>query len=123
MENIDKIKEKTNKTIETLTRELEGLNSSELHELFLFFYRLNHQHENMITYDRFAEFLEAFKSNPFRVNDDKNFKKELIENLVEYSNDHMSLITASVLIKKDFSIDEIIENYYSNIDVFSGSWY
>lgn len=121
MENIDKIKEKTNKTIETLTRELEGLNDDQLHDFFMFFYKLNHQHYYMVEMDFFESFLQAFDSNPFKVNKDKNFKKELIENIIKYSYDHMSLITAAVLIKRKFTIEEIIENYYSNINVYDNN--
>ena len=51
------------------------------------------------------------------------FRKQLIDNIVKYAYDHMSLITAAVLIKKKFTIEEIIENYYTNVDVFGGSWY
>ena len=49
---------------------------------------------------------------------DKTFKKQLIDNIIKYARDHMSLITAAVLIKKKFTIDEIINNYYSNVNVF-----
>ena len=35
----------------------------------------------------------------------------------------MSLLTAAILIKKKFTIDELVRNYYANVDVFSGSWY
>ena len=77
----------------------------------------------MIAVDKFEEFLETFDHNPFKVNEDKKFRKQLIDNVVEYAYDHMSLITAAVLIKKRFTIEEIIENYYTNVDVFGGSWY
>ena len=106
------------KTTETLKKELETLNDKELHELFLFFYRLNHKHGNIITAERFDEFLEAFDSNPFRLHDDKAFRKQLIENLIKYTDDHMSLITAAVLIKKEFTTEEIISNYYANVNAF-----
>ena len=46
---------------------------------------------------------------------------KLIENLITYTYDHMSLITAVVLIKRKFTVDEIIENYYSNINVFDNN--
>ena len=72
----------------------------------------------MITPEAFEEFLEAFDSNPFKVNEDKAFKKQPIDNIIKYARDHMSLITAAVLIKKKFTIDEIINNYYSNVNVF-----
>lgn len=72
----------------------------------------------MIDNERFNEFLEAFNSNPFRHHEDKAFRKELIENLIKYARDHMSLLTAAILIKRKFAIDEIINNYYSNVDVF-----
>ena len=86
--------------------------------VFLFFYRLNCQHGNMIYNDKFNEFLEAFNSNPFRHHEDKAFRKELIENLTKYCFDHMSLLTATLLLKKKFTIEEVINNYYSNVDVF-----
>ena len=111
------------KVTETVTKELESLNKEELHEFFMFFYRLNHQHGNMIAVDKFEEFLEAFDSNPFKVNEDKAFRKQLIKNILEYAHDHMSLITAAVLIKKKFTIDELTENYYSSVNVFDDEWY
>ncbi|MBO5700859.1 MAG: hypothetical protein J6S71_00310 [Clostridia bacterium] len=77
----------------------------------------------MISTDQFEEFLESFDSNPFKLNDDKKIRKQLIDNIIKYASDYMSLITAAVLIKKKFTIEEIIENYYTNVDVFCGSWY
>ena len=41
-----------------------------------------------------------------------------IDNLIAYTDDHMSLITAIVLLKRKFTVNEIIDNYYSNINVF-----
>ena len=106
------------KTTDILTKELETLSDTGLHDLFIFFYRLNHQYGNMISNDKFNEFLEAFESNPFRHHEDKAFRKQLIDNLIKYTDDHMSLITAAVLIKKKFTIEEIISNYYSNVNAF-----
>ena len=120
MENIEN---KDNKVVETLVKELESLSPEGLHEFFKFFYKLNHYQGNMMAVDQFEEFLETFDSNPFKVNDDKKFRKQLIDNVAKYAYDHMSLITAAVLIKKKFTIDEIVENYYTNVDVFCGSWY
>ena len=123
MENRKNTTNEPNKVIETLTKELESLNDEELHEFFMFFYKLNHQQYNMITTEAFEEFLGAFDSNPFKTQNNKLFKKELRENILKYAYDHMSLITAAVLIKKKFTIDEVINNYYSNIDVFGHTWY
>ena len=103
MENKENVISKGDKVIESLIKELEGLSEEGLHEFFMFVYKMNHQHENMITVDKFEEFLEAFDSNPFKVNDDKRFRKQLIDNVVEYAFDHMSLLTAAILIKKKFS--------------------
>ena len=89
-----------------------------LHHLFMFFYKLNCTHGNIIYNNKFNEFLEAFTTNPFRHHEDKAFRKELIENLIKYSFDHMSLLTAALLLKKKFTIDEVINNYYSSVDVF-----
>ena len=123
MENRKNTTNEPNKVIDTLTKELESLNDEELHEFFMFFYKLNHQQCNMITTEAFEDFLGAFDSNPFKAQNNKPFKKELIENILKYAYDHMSLITAAVLIKKKFTIDEVINNYYSNIDVFGHTWY
>ena len=120
MENIEI---KDNKVVETLTKELESLSAEGLHEFFKFFYKMNHTQNCMISMEQFEEFLEAFDSNPFKINEDKKFRKQLIDNIIKYAYDHMSLITAAVLIKKKFTIEEIIENYYTNVDVFGGSWY
>jgi hypothetical protein len=123
MENKETTNNEMNKATETLTKEIESLSAEGLHEFFRFFYHLNHQHYNMITPDKFEEFLEAFENNPFRVNEDKAFRKQLIDNIIKYSCDHMSLITAAVLIKKKFTIEEIIQNYYSNVNVFDNGWF
>ena len=93
-----------------------------LHEFFLFVYKMNHQHFNMICPDQFDVFLEAFESNPFKLNENKQFRKQLIDNIVKYAFDHTSLLTAALLIKKKVTIDEISQNYYSNIDMFGGNW-
>lgn len=108
----------TEKSIETLTKELTSLDSTELHDLFVFYYRINHMHANLTSFDNFNKFLVSFDKNPFRSCDDKDFKKQMIDNLIAYTDDHMSLITAIVLLKRKFTVDEIIDNYYSNINVF-----
>jgi hypothetical protein len=77
----------------------------------------------MIGSEKFNEFLEAFESNPFRHHEDKAFRKELIKNLIKFSFDHMSLLTATLLLKKKFTIDEVINNYYANVDVFGDSMF
>ena len=118
MENIES---KNDKVVETLTKELEGLSPEGLQEFFKFFYKISQGY--MISMEHFEEFLEAFDSNPFKVNDDKKFRKQLIDNIIKYAYDYMSLITAAVLIKKKFTIEEIIDNYYTSVDMFGGSWY
>ena len=35
----------------------------------------------------------------------------------------MSLLTAAILIKKKFTVDEIVQNYYANVDGFGDGWY
>lgn len=123
MENKETAIKETNKITDTLTKELESLSAEGLQEFFKFFYKMNHVYENMITKDNFEKFLSAFDENPFKINEDKKFRKQLIEAVIKYSHDHMSLITAAVLIKKKFTIDEIAENYYANIDLFGAGWY
>ena len=54
---------------------------------------MNHNHANMITPDNFEDFLEAFDSNPFKVGDEKKFRKQLVDNIIKYAFDHMSLIS------------------------------
>ena len=114
---------KTEKSIETLTKELATLDSAELHDLFIFYYRINHQHFNLTSSENFNKFLVSFDKNPFRCNEDKEVRKQMIDNLIAYTNDHMSLITAIVLLKRKFTIDEIIDNYYSNVNVFENDWF
>ena len=122
--NIMENKENTiDKAAETLTKEIESLSNEGLYEFFKFIYRLNHMHGNTIALERFEDFLAAFDDNPFKINEDKIFRKQLIKNVLEYSHDHMSLITAAVLIKKKFTIEELTQNYYSSIDLFDGNWY
>ena len=123
MENKETALNETNKVSETLIKELESLSAEGLHEFFKFVYRLNHIHGNTIGVDKFEEFLESFSSNPFKPNEDRTFRKQLIDNIIKYSHDHMSLITAAVLIKKKFTIEELTQNYYASIDVFEGNWY
>ena len=123
MENKETAINESNKIVETLTKELESLSAEGLHEFFKFFYTMNHSCGNMITQENFEEFLSVFDENPFKVNDDKKFRKQLIDNIIKYAYDHMALLTAAVLIKKKFTMAEIIDNYYANLDVFGGSWY
>ena len=123
MENKENITPENNKVIETLTKELESLSAQELHEFFKFFYKLNHTHSNTMYLDQFEEFLGSFDSNPFKVNEDKKFRKQLIYNVIKYANDYMSLITAAVLIKKKFTIEELTKNYYASVDLFDGDWF
>ena len=111
------------KATETLTKELESLSAERLHEFFKFVYRLNHIHGNTIELDRFEEFLSSFEDNPFNVHEDKKFRKQLIDSIIKYSHDHMSLITAAVLIKKKFTIEELTQNYYASVDLFDGNWF
>ena len=123
MENREPVLNENNKVIETLTKELESLNSDELHEFFKFFYKMNHTHSNMMYLDQFEEFLSSFDSNPFKVNEDKKFRKQLIDSVIKYAHDYMSLITAAVLIKKKFNIEELTRNYYSSVDLFDEQWF
>ena len=118
IENKENTSRPISKTTETLIKELETMSDSGLHDMFLFFYKLNHMHGNMIDNESFNKFLEAFESNPFRHHEDKAFRKQLIENLIKYSFDHMSLLTATLLLKKKFTIEEVINNYYTNVDAF-----
>ena len=112
------MKKPVNKTTETLIKEIETLSDSGLHDLFNFFYQLNHNYGNMIDNQKFREFLAAFRSNPFNPQEDKTFRKDLTENLIKFTRDHMSLLTAVLLLKKKFTIEEVINNYYANVDVF-----
>ena len=121
MENKEKINPEVNKVIDTLTKEIESLNAEELHEFFRFFYKMNHNQANMITPDNFEEFLEGFDINPFNAGDDKKFRKQLVDNIIKYAFDHMSLITAAVLIKKKFTMEELARNYYASVDVLDGN--
>ena len=123
MENKENATPKTDKITETLAKELESLNAEGLNEFFKFVYKMNHIHGNMMTTDSFDEFLSAFEDNPFKVNEDKKFRKQLIDNVIKYTFDPMSLITAAVLIKRKFTIDEIANNYYASVDIFDGSWF
>ena len=109
---------KSEKTTSILTKELETLTDTQLHDLFTFFYKLNNQYGNLLTTEKFDEFLRSFECNPFRPNFDPSFRKQLIQNFIAYTDDHMSLITAVMLLKQQFSTEEIINNYYSNVDVF-----
>ena len=124
MENIENpIEKKINKMNDALTKELETLNDTDLHNLFLFCYKINHQYYTTIEIDKFVEFLESFKSNPFRKHEDKTSRKELIENLLTYTTDPMSLLTAAMLIKRKFTINEVVNNFYSSFDFYNGNWF
>ena len=112
---------KTERAIETLTKEIATLDSAQLHDLFMFYYKINHYHYNLTSFDSFNKFLVSFDKNPFRHNEDKEFRKQLTDNLVAYTDDYMSLITAIVLIKRKFTVDEVIDNYYSNVNAFDNN--
>lgn len=105
-------------TIEILKKEIESLSSIEMKDLVMFYYKINHQHFNITTSDKFNDFLESFDKNPFKPNDDKVFKKQLTESLIAFTDDYMSLITAVELIKCKFSVQEIINHYYSSMNAF-----
>lgn len=120
MENKDRF---VDRTTDTLIREIESLSDEGLRDFFIFFYRLNHQQGLMIPINKFEEFLGEFDANPFKVNSDKKFRKQFAESIVKFTNDHMSLITAAMLIKKNFTIDEIIQNYYSSFSMFGDEWF
>ena len=109
---------KSNRSVKARNRVLDSI---DLHNLFLFYYKINHQHFNIATFDKFNEFLKSFDQNPFRRNDNITFRNQLIESLIAYTDDYMSLISAVVLIKRNFTVEEIIENYYSNINVFDNN--
>ena len=124
MEHLENPVENTiNKMTDALAKELEALNDSELHDLFIFFYQINHQHYNTIKAEKFIEFLESFKYNPFRKHEDKASRKELIENLLCYTTDPMSLLTAAMLFKRKFTLDEVINNFYSSFDFYNDNWF
>ena len=123
MENIENTTPKVDKVAETLAKELESLSAEGLHEFFKFVYKMNHMHGNMMTTESFEDFLSNFDENPFKINDSKEFKKQFIENVIKHTFDPMSLITAAVLIKKKFTIEEIANNYYASVDLFGGDWY
>lgn len=114
---------KTGKTNETLKKELATLTNAELGDLFKFYYRINHQHENLTSFENFNKFLISFDKNPFQCHEDKEFRMQMIDNLIEYTDDQMSLIAAVVLLKRKFSIDEIIENYYANVNAFDNDMF
>ena len=114
---------KVDKASDTLTKELESLTPEGLNEFFKFVYKMNHVHGNMMTTHSFDEFLSAFDDNPFKINESKEFKKQFIDNIIKHTFDPMSLITAAVLIKKNFTLEEIVNNYYASVDLFDGDWY
>ncbi|MBR3863390.1 MAG: hypothetical protein IKM42_07055 [Clostridia bacterium] len=74
------------------------MSSEGLHDFFMFFYKFNHQCYNTIAPDMFEEFLEAFDSNPFKLNEDKGFRKQLIENIIKYTYDHIEMQIALPII-------------------------
>ena len=123
MENKEIAINETDKVTETLAKELESLSPEGLHEFFKFVYKMNHIHGNMMHTDNFEDFLSNFDENPFKINDSKEFKKQFIENVIKHTFDPMSLITAAVLIKKKFTIEEIANIYYASVDLFDGSWF
>ena len=84
---------------------------------------MNHACGNMITQDYFEEFLETFDPNPFKVNEDKKFRRQLIDAIIKYSHDLTSLITAAMLIKRKFTIEELADNYCASVDLFTRDWY
>ena len=124
MENMENPVEKTiNKMNDTLVKELETLNDNDLYNLFLFCYKINHNQYSTIVADKFLEFLASFKCNPFRKHEDKASRKELIENMCTYTHDTMGLLTAAMLLKRKFTLEEVINNYYSSYDFYNDNWF
>jgi hypothetical protein len=72
MENKETRNNEVNKITETLTKEIESLSAEGLHEFFRFFYHLNHQHYNMITPDKFEEFLRPSRTTRLELMRTKN---------------------------------------------------
>jgi hypothetical protein len=80
---------------------------------------LNHYQANLLPNYKFDEFLETFEKNPFKHQEDKAFRKQLIDNLIKFTVDRMSLLTAAMLLKRKFTLDEVVGNYYANVDLFA----
>jgi hypothetical protein len=94
MEIMENSVEKTiNKTTNALAKELEVLNEKELHDLFIFFYQINHQNYNTIPADKFIQFLGSFKSNPFRIHEDKTSRKEFPTEWAGLVDDELEQVT------------------------------
>ncbi len=103
---------------EMATKELGTLTNPHLHDMFLFYYKVNHDVMNITTPEKFQACLEAFDRNPFRAYNDTKYRTEMINNLMLYTDDHDSLIVAAQLLKSDYTVDEIIASYYAGISAF-----
>ncbi len=95
---------------ETATKELGTLTNPQLFQMFQFYYSINHEVPTITTPEMFCAFLEAFDRNPFRAYNDTKYRTEMIDNLIRYTADFDSLITAAQLLKCDYSVDEVIAN-------------
>ncbi len=106
---------------EVATRELGTLNNPQLFQMFQFYYQVNREVANITTPEKFEACLEAFDRNPFRAYNDTKYRTEIINNLLEYTIDYDSLIVAAHLLKNDYSVDELIDNYYAGISAFDSN--
>ncbi len=88
---------------EVATKELGTLTNPQLYQMFRFYYGINHEVPTITTPEMFCAFLEAFDRNPFRVYNDTKYRTEMIDNLIHYTADYDSLITAAQLLKCDYS--------------------
>ena len=98
---------KSEKTTSILTKELETLTDTQLHDLFTFFYKLNNQYGNLLTTEKFDEFLRSFERNPFRTNFDPAFKKQLKESTVFVNaiSDIRAFVIRDTIQKVDAKVD------------------
>lgn len=106
---------KNNITTRKLNNMLEALTDEQLYDTFRFYFSINKSGALITTDEKFNVCLETFEKNPFRKSFDLAHRKQLIGNLITYTDDVISLMRAIELIQKNLTMEEILSNFYESI--------
>ncbi len=109
---------KNNITTRKLNNMLEALTDEQLYDTFRFYFNINKSCALITTDEKFNVCLETFEKNPFRKSFDLAHRKQLIGNLITYTDDTISLMRAIEFIQKGLTIEEIMANLYESFSFF-----
>ncbi len=106
---------KNNSTIRKLNDKLEAMTDEKLYEVFQLYCIINSEGVGVTSEEKFNVFLETFEKNPFRRNFDLAHRKQLIGNLITYTDDALGLIRGIEYIQNGLTLEETIENLYASM--------